>query len=87
MALNPAEFMRWLPGALGDLPWRLEGDRVVAGDAGQGVTFGLDPLPPRRIGRLSLPATRVTIAFHGFTATQATAFLARFDLAFRRGGG
>lgn len=36
---------------------------------------------------LALPRARVTLAFAGVSAAERAAFLARFDLAFQRGGG
>ena len=47
-----------------------------------------DALPGARLGGLlELPRAKVSIAFEGLSEPQRRAFLARFDLAFRRGGG
>jgi len=47
----------------------------------------LEPLPPLSIALLTLPRQRVHIRLEGVDGEQAGAFLARFELYFRRGGG
>ena len=47
----------------------------------------LTPLADRVIASLSLPVTRVDIAFTGHTEEQVTAFMDRFMRYFHRGGG
>ena len=84
MALTRAEFVRLLPGAIGDAPCRADGDAVHVGDA---VSITLEPLPPRRLGLFEIPVMRVTLRFHGGDADAAHAFVQRFDRAFQKGGG
>ena len=61
---------------------------MEVGDSTRGLTIRLRDLPPRRLsGLLSLPRIEVTLTFRGHTPEARQAFLERFDLAFRRGGG
>ncbi|MDX2309153.1 MAG: hypothetical protein NW216_13000 [Hyphomicrobium sp.] len=47
-----------------------------------------EALPDVLLGaRLALPRARVSITFENLTPAERTGFLARFDLAFQRGGG
>ena len=87
MALTREEFVRLLPGAAGDLPWREEAGRFRLGAEDAGVDITLDPQPPRRIALFTLPVMRVSFRFHGWSAAERDAFVKRFDLAFQRGGG
>ncbi len=86
MALTREDLLRLLPGAVGELPWRAEGDRIVVGDEA-GVELRVDPLPPRRFGPVDIPRLRVGFTFRGWEEAERRAFLARFDRAFQRGGG
>ncbi|WP_448204013.1 hypothetical protein [Azospirillum sp. sgz302134] len=87
MALTWDDLLRLLPGAVGALPWRADGDRVRIGDEAGGVDLHVEPLPPRRFGPVAIPRLRVGFAFRGWDEAERTAFLARFDRAFQRGGG
>lgn len=87
MALTREDFARLLPEAVPGLPWRVEDGVYRIGGAEGGVDIRLAPLPDRRIALIALPRLRVTLSFHGWPAEQRDAFLARFDTAFRRGGG
>ncbi len=88
MAITPEEFLRSVPIALRDHDYRIDGHSVEAGNAEQGITISLRPLPPRRLGGLlSMPRCEVTIAFHGYDEGECAAFLRHFDQVYRRGGG
>jgi len=88
MALTAEDFVRLLPGAAGDLPWRQEGGgRFRIGGEDGGVDIALEPLPPRRIALITLPVMRVTLSFRGWAADEVRGFVQRFDRAFQRGGG
>lgn len=86
MALTWADLLRLLPGAVGALPWRAEADTIRIGEA-SGVDLHIAPLPPRRFGPVEIPRLRVSFAFRGWDEAERSAFLARFDRAFQRGGG
>ncbi|HYH21942.1 MAG TPA: hypothetical protein VD995_25325 [Azospirillum sp.] len=87
MALTRADFARLLPEAAHGLPWRAEDGVYHIGGVEAGVEIRLEPLPDRRIALIALPRLRVTLAFRGWSAEERSAFLDRFDTAFRRGGG
>lgn len=87
MGCTRAELLRWLPGATGGAPARAEGDDLfLAVGAGQ-VRITLREQPPRRIALVSLPVLAVRFAFSGLGPDERRAFLERFDLYTRRGGG
>ena len=87
MGLAHADFWRLLPQAVGDHPWRVEGDRVrVEVDDGR-VEISLGTEGERRIALMAIPVTPVTICWEGLARDRFDAFLARFDAYYRRGGG
>jgi hypothetical protein len=73
----------------------LVGEPLVAGctevkiAVGSGtVVVGYDPRPSVRLGGLiDMPRAIVSLTFAGVSAAERSAFLTRFDLTFRRGGG
>lgn len=87
MAITREEFARSLAAMVGDAPVRADADSFASGDEARGWAFGLTPLPPRRIALLELPVTRVRLRLHGYAPDEADAFVRRFELYFRRGGG
>ena len=87
MALTREDFVRLLPGAAGDLPWREEAGRFRLGSETAGVEITLEPQPPRRIALFTLPVMRVSFWFRGWDTTERARFIQRFDRAFQRGGG
>jgi hypothetical protein len=87
MAITRDEFARSLAVMLGEAPYAADGERFSGGEANSGWEFRLTPLAPRRIALLELPQTRVRLRQWGVTPQQAEAFVARFELYFRRGGG
>ncbi len=87
MGCTREDLLRWLPDATGHAPARLEGDAIVLSAAGGEVRIVARELPPRRIALVSLPVLAVSFRFEGVDAAAREAFLARFDLYTRRGGG
>ncbi len=96
MSLSPAEFhhrLSRLCQALPDTELRTSQDQSPGGhytvSQKQGkVAITCDPLPPLSLGPgLSLPRCRITFTFEGMSLDNQKRFLARFDLAFRKGGG
>jgi hypothetical protein len=51
------------------------------------VRIRAEERPPRRLAAVTLPVLAVRFRFEGLDAAARTAFLARFDLYTRRGGG
>lgn len=87
MGCTRAELLRWLPGATGGAPVRAEGDDLVLRVGRGQVHLALREFPPRRIALVSLPVLAVRFTFAGLDAEERRAFLERFDLYTRRGGG
>ncbi len=87
MTIDRADFFRLLPGAVAERDYRVEGERIIQGDATQGWTLDLLPLAPLPIGHLAMPRLRVEIRLRGHEPEAVEAFLARFHRGFQRGGG
>lgn len=87
MTISRDEFLRILPGAVGATGYRASDTLIEYEGQGCGWRIELAPMPELRIGLLALARHRVTIAFRGCGAAERAAFLARFELHFRRGGG
>lgn len=87
MGLTHADFWRLLPRAMGEHPYTVEGDRVVADVHDGRLEIRLGPTQQRRIALLSLPYSVVCFTFDGVSDAQQQAFKSHFDLHFQRGGG
>ena len=86
---TPAEWLGWLPGAVGSHPWQ-----TSAADDGASVTIGAGTLQlhwrtlaPRQIALIRLPRLQVRYRFDGVAADQRVRFMQHFDLYMQRGGG
>lgn len=87
MACTEADWLRWLPAAVGERHWKLQ-----IGSAGVRIDDGALGLKwqaaaPRVIGLISLPVLRVQFRFAGLDDAQRYTFMKRFDLYMQRGGG
>lgn len=83
-----AEWLAWLPLAVGPHPLRQDAAdvaRVVIGDGTLELRW--QALPPRVIALLRMPRLRVSYRFEGVAAAERAAFMRRFDLHMQRGGG
>jgi phosphatidylserine/phosphatidylglycerophosphate/cardiolipin synthase-like enzyme len=90
MSISRREFEQLLPAAVGNVPVRVVGDVFAAesaNPASPGWRIEIEAMPDLRIALLVLPRHRVRIHLPGYDADQAAAFLKRFELYFRRGGG
>jgi hypothetical protein len=87
MALTHAEFLRTLPRAAPGMDCRIQGAEIQLSAPPRRVLITLDAERTRTLGSLLLPETEVHLRWEGFSPAEREAFLARFDLAFRRGGG
>ena len=88
MALELADFHRSLRALAPDLDLSEAARDVRIPDDGGTVSITFEALPSETLGGLlALPRARVTLSFDGHSAEQRSAFLARFDQAFQRGGG
>jgi len=87
LGITAADFFRTLPGVL-------DGERLdvadrtarIEGPAGT-VEVVLSNERQRHLGSLSLPTLTVELRFRGYEAAAIDAFLHRFEVHFRRGGG
>lgn len=87
MGFTRVEFMRILPAALHDYPFRLEGNciSVEIGDKTLRITLGEEQV--RRIALLALPYIPVEFDYAQVDETDFQTFLKQFDLYYRKGGG
>ncbi|GIX25601.1 MULTISPECIES: hypothetical protein [Caldimonas] len=87
MGCTEAEWLAWLPGAVGQAPLRLDrGQAQVELGSGR-LTLRWQALPPRRIALVQLPRLSVSFRFEGVEARLRQAFMRHFDLYMQRGGG
>lgn len=87
MTTSRADFVRLLPAAVGHVPWKDEGDAFSWHDGQAGWRIGFKPMPRLIIGWVQLERYEVTFTFDGYSEEEQRAFMARFELYFRRGGG
>ena len=87
MGCTEAEWLGWLPAALGAHAWQRSGACVQADIEAGSLRIDWQPAPPRRIALLRIPRLQVTFAFQGLDDGQRHAFMKRFDLYMQRGGG
>lgn len=84
---NEAEWLAWMPRAIGAHPWRRDGHRIVVDIATGSLTITWSLLPERRIALLRLQRLRVSFVFEGLDAERRKTFMKPFDLSIQRGGG
>jgi len=88
MGCTEAEWLGWMPAAVGGCAWRCDGRQAVIELPPGELTLTWAPQPPRVIALLRLPVLRVKFEFSGdLDAGQRYAFMKRFDLHMQRGGG
>jgi hypothetical protein len=88
MGCTVAEWLMWLPAAMGDVPWTQQGDTLQAVLPAHGqLRIVWRTGEPRRIALFSLPRLHVSFAFTGLDDAQRYSFMKRFDLYMQRGGG
>ena len=87
MGCTEAEWLRALPAAMGDVPWRQDGASVSAtlGDGGLRITWRQGE--PRVIALMRMPRLHVVFDFQDVDELDRRAFMKRFDLYMQRGGG
>ena len=87
MGCTEAEWLGWLPAALGDISWERDaaGVRAVIGPGSLHIDW--QSAPPRVMGSIRIARLLVRFAFSGLDDGQRHAFMKRFDLYMQRGGG
>lgn len=87
MGCTEAEWLGWLPRAIGEHPYQVSG-RCVTVTLGAGrLQMQWQILEPRTLGLIRLPRLRLAFDFTGLDAAVRRAFMKRFDLYTQRGGG
>ena len=87
MACTEAEWLGWLPAAIGPQPWQRDGDCATVLIGPGSLHLHWQTAPPRQIALLRLPRLLVRFQFYEVDADARARFMARFDLYTRRGGG
>ena len=87
MGCTEADWLRWLPNAIGTLHWKLQGQTagVRVGDGALGLKWQV--LEPRTIALAQIPRLLVQFRFAGVDEPLRYQFMKRFDLYMQRGGG
>jgi hypothetical protein len=90
MGCTVAEWLMWLPAAMGDAAWAHNGDAVHASlpaVPGAQLAISWRVGEPRRIALMVMPRLHVHFQFTGMNDAQRYTFMKRFDLYMQRGGG
>jgi hypothetical protein len=87
MGCTEAEWLGWLPAAVGACPWQHDGSSAHVNIGHGGLQLRWQTMPLRVIALMRMPVLRVNFAFNGLNAEQRYAFMKRFDLYMQRGGG
>lgn len=87
MSCTEAEWLRWLPAALGEHAWQSSGAAARVQVAPGELELSWRVLEPLRIAMVSMPRLQVGFSFSGLDAAQRYNFMHRFDLYMQRGGG
>ena len=87
MGCTEAEWLRWLPNAIGEHFWKLQAHSagVRIGEGALGLTWRT--VEPRVIALISIPRLLVSFRFAGLDDAKRYRFMKRFDLYMQRGGG
>jgi hypothetical protein len=87
MGCTQADWLRWLPAAIGEHEWRREtGSATVRIGAGV-LTLEWRTGEERVIAMIRLPRLHVRFRFEDVDDERRHAFMKRFDLYMQRGGG
>ena len=87
MTTTRAEIRRLLPAAVEHAPFVEEEAAFVHRGAGRSWRIAVTPLPRLEIGLIRLERQRLEFEFNGYSEAEIDAFLSRFEVYFRRGGG
>jgi hypothetical protein len=87
MSCTEAEWLRWLPAAIGEHVWQSDAASAQLELPPGGLQIAWQVGEPLRIAMVSMPRLRVSFVFIGLDAAQRLAFMQRFDLYMQRGGG
>jgi hypothetical protein len=88
MGCTEAEWLGWLPDAIGHQSWQREDTSATVriGESGM-LAIKWRSAEPRVIASARIPRLLVSFRFAGVDERQRYAFMKRFDLYMQRGGG
>jgi hypothetical protein len=87
MGCTEAEWLMWLPAALGAVKWERKGATLLAHLGTGRLHLAWQALPERRIALIRLPRLSVAFRFDDVPEQERFNFMKRFDLYMQRGGG
>ena len=87
MGCTEAEWLGWLPAAIGDSPWQRTGASIEVNLGAGHLRVRWQVMPPRVIALMRMPVLRVNFEFSNLNPEQRYVFMKRFDLYMQRGGG
>lgn len=87
MGCTEAEWLGWLPEALGDKAWQRQQAGVQVSIPPGLLQIDWQRAEPRVLGQARIPRLLVRFAFTGLDQAQRYVFMKRFDLYMQRGGG
>lgn len=87
MGCTEAEWLGWLPAAIGDKPWQRDRNSVQVHIGAGRLSLSWTVGSLRVIALLRLPRLLVSFRFAGLSEAERHAFMKRFDLYMQRGGG
>lgn len=87
MGCTEAEWLRWLPAAIGECAWQRDGQRALVDVPPGRLALRWQALPPRAIALVRMPVLQVDFEFEALSDEKRFAFMRRFDLYMQRGGG
>lgn len=87
MGCTEAEWLGWLPEALGSNAWQRDNASVQVSIAPGSLRIQWQKAEPRVLGLARIPRLLVRFAFAGLDDDQRYVFMKRFDLYMQRGGG
>jgi len=87
MGCTEAEWLMWLPAAIGEHEWRLDASSAEIKIGSGALALKWRTGEPRVIAMMRVPRLHVDFRFERLDAAQRLAFMKRFDLYMQRGGG
>ena len=87
LGITHSDFFRYLPKAMGEHAYQINGNTVHGKVYAGTVDISIGEQQERRIALMCIPFARVSFVFRGVTNEQYQAFKNHFDLRFQRGGG
>lgn len=85
--LTRIEFLRELPGAVGNMKYRVSGDEVTIEEGTRCIRIHLTDLGVEEKGELDLPMQQVDFSFENMTDIEIQDFMSRWDEYKLRMGG